>query len=264
MARMDKFKIKLMHIGFWIKFNHLKFTTSVGCIAMGIIIGILCTKGVVEKYDWLIGIITGLITSTAVSVFLDICNKTMQKKKDDAIKRATIFHFWSNMIIQSMHMLTWKYPLYHHACDIDYMEQFVKEKVIPLESECQNTIQFYSAVLTKFEFVTLDRLLSRSQQVIAITSNELWDTMKSKKMMYHHFYDLLGHKDKMLNEMSETQYNEIRENIEYIYAILRAYLGELENAVEAFSYLFHDVESYKNLHSDIIKSDIIHLGLLEK
>lgn len=64
--------------------------------------------------------------------------------------------------------------------------------------------------------------------------------------------------------MSETQYNEIRENIEYIYAILRAYLGELENAVEAFSYLFHDVESYKNLHSDIIKSDIIHLGLLEK
>lgn len=264
MVGMDKFRIKLMHIRSWIKFNHLKLTTSIGCIALGIIIGILCTKGIVEKYDWLIGIITGLITSTTVSVFLDNCNKTMQKRKDDAIKRATIFHFWNNMIVQSMHMLAWKYPLYHHACDIDYMEQFVEEKVIPLERECQSTIQFYSAALTKLEFDTLDRLLSRSQQVIAITSGKLWDTMKSKKKMYHNFYNFLGHRDNMLNEMSKTQYSEIRENIEYIYAILRAYLGELENAIEAFSYLFHDDKSYKNLHFDIIRSDKIHQKLLEE
>ena len=52
--------------------------------------------------------------------------------------------------------------------------------------------------------------------------------------------------------------------IEYIYAILRAYLGELENAIESFSYLFHDDKSYKNLHFDIIRSDKIHQKLLEK
>ena len=87
----------------------------------------LC-KNVETKYDWLIGILTGLITSMVVSVFLDCFNKIAQKKKDDAIKRATIFHFWSNMIAQSMHMLAWEHPLYHHACDIDYMEQFVEER----------------------------------------------------------------------------------------------------------------------------------------
>lgn len=261
---MDKFKIKLRRIGFWIKCNHLKFTTAVGCIALGIIIGILCAKSIVEKYDWLIGIMTGLITSTAVSAFLDNCNKTIQKKKDDAIKRATIFHFWSNMIVQSMHMLAWEYPLYHHACDIDYMEQFVKEKVVPLKSECQNTIQFYSAVLTKFEFDTLNVLLLHSQNVIAVTSDKLWDTMKSKKEMYHHFYDFLGHRDKILKEMSETEYNEIRKNVEYIYTVLRDYLGELENAIDVFSYLFRDNKSYKNLHFGIIKADTKNRGLLEK
>ena len=68
---MDKLKINLKHIIFWIKCNHLKLITAVGCIAFGIIIGVLLCKNVETKYDWLIGILTGLITSVVVSVSLD-------------------------------------------------------------------------------------------------------------------------------------------------------------------------------------------------
>ena len=237
---MDNLKINLKHIKFWIKYNHLKFITAVGCIAFGIIIGVLLCKNVETKYDWLIGILTGLITSMVVSVFLDCFNKIAQKKKDDAIKRATIFHFWSNMIAQSMHMLAWEHPLYHHACDIDYMEQFVEEKVIPLKNECQNTIQFYSAVLTKSEFDALDMLFLQSQSIITLTSSKLWDTMKNKEKLYHRFYNFLGHRDRALQELPEMDYNEIRKNVEYVYSVLRDYLNVLENAIDVFSYLFYD------------------------
>lgn len=261
---MGKLKINTKHIKFWIKCNHLKLITAVGCIAFGIIIGVLLCKNVEAKYDWLIGILTGLMTSMVVSVFLDCFNKAAQKKKDDAIKRATISGFWNNMINQSMHMLAWDHPLYHHACDIEYMEWFVKEKVVPLKNECQNTIQFYSAVLTKLEFDALDMLFLRSQSIITLTSGELWDTMKGKEELYHRFYDFLGHRDRALQELSETDYDEIRRNVEYVYSMLRDYLNVLENAIEIFSYLFHDNDSYKNLHSDIIKADTHNQGLIEK
>lgn len=168
------------------------------------------------------------------------------------------------MIIQSMHMLAWTHPLYHHACDINYMELFVEEKVVPLKNECQNTLQFYSAVLTKSEFDALYRLLQLSKKVIAITSDTLWDTMKSKKKLYHRFYDFLGYRDKFLKEISKTDYNEIKKNVECIYSVLREYLDGLENAIEIFSYLFYDNTSYINLHSDIVKADTKNQGLLER
>ena len=88
-------KMDIKHIGFILKNNLLRFATAVGCTALGIIIGILLAKNVATKNDWLIGILTGLITSIVVSVFLDNCNKATQKKKDVAIKRASIFHFWN-------------------------------------------------------------------------------------------------------------------------------------------------------------------------
>lgn len=73
--------LKLKHILFWIKYHHLRVITAVGCIALGIIIGILLCKNIAAKYDWLISILTGLITSTAVSIFLDCFNKSAQKRK---------------------------------------------------------------------------------------------------------------------------------------------------------------------------------------
>lgn len=261
---MKHLKIVLKHIQFWIKYNHLRVITAVGCIALGIVIGILLCENIEAKHDWFISVLTGLITSTTVSIFLDCFNKSAQKKKDDAIKRATISGFWNNMISQSMHMLACAHPLYHHACDINYMECFVKEKVVPLKNECQNTIQFYSAVLTKLEFDALSGLLLLSKNVIAITSDTLWDTMKSKKKLYHQFYNFLGYKDIFLNEISKTDYNEIKQNVEYIYSVLREYLGGLENAIEIFSYLFYDNTSYINLHSDIVKADTENQGLLER
>ena len=74
-------KINSKHIKFWIKCNHLKLITAIACIAFGIIIGVLLCKNVETKYDWLIGILTGLMTSMVVSVFLDCFNKAAQKRK---------------------------------------------------------------------------------------------------------------------------------------------------------------------------------------
>lgn len=261
---MDNFKINMKQVWFSIKLNHLRLLTAAGCIAFGIIIGILCTKSIGDKYDWLIAILTGLITSTAVSVFFDCINKASQKKRDDAVKRTTIFRFWSNMIIQSKQLLSWEHPLYHHACDIDYMEQFVNSKVKLIKCECEKIIQFYSAVLTKSEFDTINMLLSYSQIIIATTEGKLWREMKCKKQSYHRFYVLLGHRDKILQEMSVHDYDEMKINVKYIYSILRQYLGALEDTIHAFGYLFHDDKSYKNLHLEIINADAKNKGVLEK
>lgn len=254
----------LKRIKFWIKCNHLKITTSVGCIALGIIIGILFYKNVQEKNDWLISILIGLITSIAVSTFFECSNMIRQNKKDNAIKRATLFYFWNSIINQCSYMLAWKYPLYHYACDIDDMEQFIEKKVAYTQNESQKIIQFYSAVLTKQEFDVIETLFKESKSLCQLKNDKLWDTMKSKKQLYNSFYNFLGQRDKALQQMSKVDYNEIKMNVEYMYKVLQSYLNKLENAIDVFSYLFHDNTSYKNLHSDIIKANKQNQGLLEK
>lgn len=234
--KMDQLTARIKHIWFSVKLHHLRLVTAFGCIAFGIIIGIICSENTIEdKYDWLIGILTGLITSTAVSVFFDCVNRSLQKKKDDAVKRATILKFWNNLILQSKHLLCWEHPLYHHACDIDYMEQFVNNKIKPIKYECEKVIQFYSAVLTKSEFDTINMLLSHSALMLATTEGKLWDEMKRKKQVYTRFYNYLGHRDKALQTMSVYDYNEIKVHVEYIYSILRKYLGALEDTIYIYS-----------------------------
>lgn len=51
-----------------------------------------------------------------------------------------MFEFWDAMISQCMHILSYTHPLYHLVCDIDDMEKFVKEKIDPIQIQCQNTI----------------------------------------------------------------------------------------------------------------------------
>lgn len=191
-------------------------------------------------------------------------NKSTQKKKDDAIKRATMFDFWNNMILQCMHILSYKYPLYHLACDIDDMEKFVKERITPIQIQCQNTIRYYSAALTKLEFETLNNVLLQSQIITSSIDGPLWNEIRGEKERYHRFYDFLGNRDKALQELSEKDYYEIRKNVKCFYLQLRSYLNALENAIDLFHYLFHESESYKKLHSDIIKADTKNQGLLDK
>lgn len=263
---------KLGHIGsaikenikFQIKFNLLKLTTAIGCMALGVMIGILFARNIPAKCDLLIGIVTGLITSTVVSLFFDSRNKATQKKKDDAIKRATIFRFWNNTLSQCMNMLGFEHPLYHHACDIDFMEKFVEDKIVPLTNECNNTIQFYSAALTKQEFDALKLLLDRSQYIISVINSPVWDEMKGNKEMYHRFYYFLGYRDKIFDEMSMDNYEKIKKNVEYMYSFLRDYLNALENTVYVFGYLFNDTISYRNLHSSIVNAEKRNKDLLKK
>lgn len=260
---MEHIKVNLVRIKFWIKCNCLRLITASGCMAFGSIIGIFLCKNIDTKHDWSIGILTGLMTSIIVSAFLDSYNKSTQKKKDDAIKRATMFDFWNNMILQCMHILSYKYPLYHLACDIDDMEKFVKERITPIQIQCQNTIRYYSAALTKLEFETLNNVLLQSQIITSSIDGPLWNEIRGEKERYHRFYDFLGNRDKALQELSEKDYYEIRKNVKCFYLQLRSYLNALENAIDLFHYLFHESESYKKLHSDI-KADTKNQGLLDK
>lgn len=175
-----------------------------------------------------------------------------------------MFVFWNTMILHCIHILSYKHPLYHLVYNIDDMEKFAKERIVSIQIQCKNTIRYYLAALTKLEFETLNTVLMESQIITFSIDGPLWNEMRGKKGLYHRFYDFLGNRDKALQELSEKDYYKIRKNVKCFYLQLRSYLNALENAIDLFRYLFHESESYKNLHSDIIKADTQNQGLLNK
>lgn len=240
----------------WLKHNHLKLITAVGCIALGVIIGIVLVKGVPNKNEWLMGLITGGLTSLVVAIFLDASHKKNQTKRDVAIKKAVLFRFMHNLINQSMHMMCGEYPLYHHACDIDYMEEFVKGKIAPLNKECIEVTRYYSALMTTEEFNALNAITIQTKNLINLINSNLWKEMCAEKQDYHRFYNFLGHKDKAVETLTSDTYEKIKRNISETHRYLRSYLSDVETAVYIFSYLFDDDKSYKNLHADITRMNI--------
>ncbi len=267
MMKLDSIKRRLPLVTRWIKRHILSFSVAIVLLCLGCIAGVLLATvqqanslQIFLDNDWTKGIATGVLTSLSVAILLDVTNKRKQGKRDKAIKRATMLRLMNNIINQTCHLMGWAHPLYHHVCDLDYLKEFIHDKVIPLEKECTENIRYYAALMDKEEFQALNSVQVNSRFLQTYLESSVFAEMYEKKKEYHLYYDYMDVNGKSKYQSGTTDLEIIQKNVSYTYRVLRDYLQSLEDAIDALGYIFDDDKSYENLYRDIEAMDALYIS----